>query len=354
MDSRIPTTEPLVCIGGHSALECWREVRSRISTANAPSPYDPNPIPLLVRLLTGDDANLDLAAMPRPSGTRAAPTSLVASSIRETNELARLSRPLTCLVGRDVDRHLVTGAKASVLGGTFPLGSFVAYGPRTIAPSPELLLLLLGRTLSFGRLLMVAAEFCGFYFIDADGALGASPPLTSPTRIAEYSSALTRQRAEGGQRIPRGSGQTMAVVPHVCTRAASPAEAACAYLLGLSRELGGYGLPMPSLNQKVEAVGRDFICDLAWPKSDVFLEYQGRAHAGSSRTEADIAKGNALRAAGHMLFEAGRRDLMTVGGMDRLARLLADSMGCALEPWTAESRRAQTTLRREIFSVFGS
>ena len=353
MEVRSSVTETFMCVGGGSALECWREVRARIARANAPSPYDPNPVPLLVRLLTGDDALLDFGAMPQPSEAREAPVALVASSIRESSELARVSRPLTCLVSKDVGRHLVAGAKASVLGGTFPAGSFVAYSPGVVIPNPELLLLLLGRTLGFGRLLMVAAELCGFYFIGNNGVLGASPPLTSAAGLAGYASALTLWRAEEGQRIPRGSGHAMAAIPYVCEGAASPAEAACAYLLGLPRELGGYGLPVPRLNQKVEVAGRDFICDLAWPEADVFLEYQGTAHAGSSRTEADIAKGNALRAAGHSLFEATRRDLMTVGGMDRLAALLANSMGVAFEPWTTESRRAQTTLRKEILSGFG-
>lgn len=66
-----------------------------------------------------------------------------------------------------------------------------------------------------------------------------------------------------------------------------------------------------------------------------------------------MAKGNALRAAGCALFEASKRDLMSLSGMDRLAGMIAGALGRELEPWTSENRKAQIKLRDELFSAFG-
>lgn len=345
---------PPLCVGGPSALECWREVRARIARANAPSPYDPRPVPLLVRLLTEEEPWLDLAALPRISDVTAAPPSVAAADVKSIALPAGISRPVTCLVQRDAGRHRIKGAKPAVLGGGFPSGSFVAFGDGIMGPSPELLFLLLGRSMTLGRLLMVASELCGFYALGVSGgAMVAAPPVATPDGLAAYSEGLLAYRQAVAQRMPRGSGQALALIPHVCARGASPAEAACAYLLGLPRELGGYGLPAPLLNRAVDAMGERYLCDLVWGDGSCLLEYQGSVHTTAPRSVADMAKGNALRAAGHTLFEASRRDLMSLSGMDRLAGMVAGALGCELEPWTDETRRAQVKLRGELFSAFG-
>lgn len=53
-----------ICVGGTTALSCWREARIRVAESNASSPYDPNPRPLLVRMLFGGTVDLDLSALP--------------------------------------------------------------------------------------------------------------------------------------------------------------------------------------------------------------------------------------------------------------------------------------------------
>ena len=201
---------------------------------------------------------------------------------------------------------------------------------------------------------MVASELCGFYSLGVSGgAMVAAPPVTTPARLAAYAEELVEYRQATARRIPRGSGRALAVIPRVCARAASPAEAACAYLLGLPREQGGYGLPAPLLNQDVEAMGERYVCDLVWGGGACLLEYQGAIHGSASRSAADMAKGNALRAAGCALFEASKRDLMSLSGMDRLAGMIAGALGRELEPWTSENRKAQIKLRDELFSAFG-
>ena len=53
-----------ICVGSTPALSCWREARIRVAESNASSPYDPNPRPLLVRMLFEGTDDLDLSALP--------------------------------------------------------------------------------------------------------------------------------------------------------------------------------------------------------------------------------------------------------------------------------------------------
>lgn len=343
--------ESEVCVGGMTALFCWREARVKVAAANAPSPYDPHPRPLLVRMLFDGIDGLDLSALPVPTAVCAAPSVLHAPDARELQcLLPATERPLSFYVSEEAGRGCTAGACASILGGPFPEGSFCGDARGFTLPSPELLPLLLGRVLPFGQLLMVVAELTGFYVLATEGLL-AAPPLVTVESIGEHCERLRTCRRAAGHRMPRGVAEAARVCALGLDGAASPAEAALAYLLCLPRELGGYGLPRPELNRKIEVGGKPYVCDLLWNDGACLLEYQGGLHLGKGRSAADMQKGNALRGAGCTLLEASRADIGSLSATDRLAGLLADALGCELASWSAEERAAQISLRSELLSA---
>lgn len=175
--------DEVLCLGGLTALEYWRQVRMRVAAANVPGEYEAAKPPLLVRLLFEDDPLLDLAAMPEASALTAAPATLDSALAAEgVRACVDLSAPLSCYVRNSAGRRYCAGVNTVTLGGEFPPGSFVWDARGFAVPAPELLALLLGRALSAGRLLMVLSELCGLYALGAAG-MAAVPPLTTCEKI---------------------------------------------------------------------------------------------------------------------------------------------------------------------------
>lgn len=341
-----------ICVGGTTALSCWREARIRVAESNASSPYDPNPRPLLVRMLFEGTDDLDLSALPvKTDITRLPRTVYSEDAAWLSDQLPHVLRPLVCCVASDAGRRFLTNAKTCILSGGFPEGSIYIERHGIWLPSPELLALLLCRSLPVGAALMAMAELGGYHAIGLEGLLVAAPPVTSSTAVGDYLERLRLYRADLGQRMPRGSSRASPLAALAIDGAASPAEAVLAYLLCLPREMGGYGLPRPELNRRIAVDNEVYVCDLSWNEGSCLLEYQGGAHLSAGRAAADMRKGNALRASGRTLLEAGRSELMSISGMDRLAGLLAGALGACVAPWSAEERALQVKLRTELFSA---
>lgn len=344
--------DEVLCLGGLTALEYWRQVRMRVAAANVPGEYEAAKPPLLVRLLFEDDPLLDLAAMPEASALTAAPATLDATLAAEgVHACADLPLPLSCYVRNSAGRRYCAGVNTVTLGGEFPPGSFVWDARGFAVPAPELLALLLGRALSAGRLLMVLSELCGLYVLGAAGA-AAVPPLTTREKIGTYARELAALRRGVRQRAPRGTSGVLKILTYVAERAASPAEAAIALLLSTPPNMGGFGLPAASLNQKIVVAGGEYVCDLAWNDGACLLEYQGETHKQRWRCVADRRKHNALRGDGRVLLEAGRDDLMTFAGMNQLAGVLANVLGAPLPPATKEVLQRRIDLRSEVLECF--
>lgn len=301
-------------------------------------------------LFEGTD-DLDLSALPAASDASALPGALHAGDARELQRLLPgARRPLCCYVSEDAGRGCMAAAKALTLHGPFPKGSFFDDARGFMVPAPELLALLLGREMPPGRLLMIAAELAGFY-VPMESGLIAAPPLMTTDSIAEYLESLRSYRRAAGCRMPRGFASAASLCSLPLGRAASPAEAALAYLLCLPRKMGGYGLPRPELNRRIVVDGAPYVCDLSWNGGSCLLEYQGGIHGQEARSATDMRKGNVLRGSGRTLLEAGSRDLMSITGMDRLAGLLANALGCSLATWSPEERAIQVELRAEVLSA---
>lgn len=343
-----------LCLGDMTALEYWRQIRSGVAAANAPSEYDPQQTPLLVRLLFESDHRLDLSAMPKEASLAAVPQTLSSTlAVGATGGRFGLTLPLSCYVNSGKGRRYYAGIKTMTLGGSFPPGSFVGDLRGFAAPAPELLALLLGRVLAPGSLLMAISELCGFYSTGASGDQAfAVPQLTTLEKITAYARNLETSRRVACCRMPRGASSAVGLLPHVVERAASPAEAALALLLSLPFELGGFGLPAPALNQRIAVGGCEYVCDLSWNGGSCLLEYQGATHKQRWRRASDRRKANLLRVGGRLLLEAGRDDLMSFSGMNQLAESLASVLGVPLPPATRELLQRRIDLRSDVLASF--
>ena len=117
--------------------------------------------------------------------------------------------------------------------------------------------------------------------------------------------------------------------------------------LSLPCNLGGFGLPRPVLNHRLNltrseqvVAGRSFVkCDLYWENGNLGVEYDSdREHTGSDRISSDAARRGALAFANTTVITITRRQYNNLSQMTAIAKELAKLLG------VQSARAARTTL----------
>ena len=109
---------------------------------------------------------------------------------------------------------------------------------------------------------------------------------------------------------------------------ASPMETALFLMLTLPEEMGGYGLLKPVINKAVpvQLNGENLTPDLLWEENSLVIEYDSaefHSEQGRDKTDQDIMRANALRAAGYQVLEATPGIVCDYVRMDLLASQIA-------------------------------
>lgn len=287
-------------IGGSSALEFWRTVKYRSSVAS----------------------------------TKARPTSKAAPRVKEVAaapflSVGVVSEPVVLLVVDRESRRVIPGVECRVWGGSKISGSFVRALPGMYVMAPEACFLQMATTLSLVDLIKLGMELCGSYTIQplARGGFEKRDPLTSAAALRRYVS-----RAAGVQ----GVGNARRALKYVVDGSASPAETNLTILLCASTSLGGYGLPLPQMNKRIDIGDKNrgltqsghFKCDLFWPQINTAVEYDSDAwHSEERQQVKDASRRNALEAMGVAVVTVTSRQLYDIREMDRVALMLSRRLG---------------------------
>lgn len=229
-----------------------------------------------------------------------------------------------------------------------PPGSLVDLGRDCYCASPELCLFQLAGTQPLATAVKAGYELCGTFNIDArsDAGFTCRDPLTTPDRFQKM---LTKLGSRPGIRNAR------AVAKLILAGAASPMEAALAMLLTFPRRSGGYGLPRPTLNQKVECAlpsRRTCICDLYWPAHRVAVEYDSDAwHTGSDRIARDAERRILLERSGIRVLTITNHQVRDRRRMDEAAYLLSKLLGVRMRDSTGAWTAAKKELREQVLAA---
>lgn len=259
------------------------------------------------------------------------------------------SAPVQLVVPRAEVRGRSDLLSCHVWRGPLPDGAFASLDADTHVASPAFCFLQMASVLPVARLALLGLELCGTYAPDPASAEGfrRRDPLSTRGELAGFAEAMGDAR--GVKKARRALG-------FVADGAASPMESAVVALLCAPRSLGGYGFALPRLNGPVELAGDPravagfprFRCDLLWPEHRLAVEYDSDIfHTGSDRIARDSERRNALSYLGITVVSVIRRQVMSLAGMDRVARLLAQRMGV---PGRAvkDERRRRIGLRRAV------
>ena len=236
--------------------------------------------------------------------------------------------PIDILVPERTQRHITRDIKQHLWTDILSEESFVELGKGIYVASPSLCFIQAAPLLSSVELIALGFELCGSYRIANDDGHGfvKRDPLVSPEQLADYCSKL---------RNHKGLKTVRRALPWVLGGSASPMETALAMKTSLPPRLGGYGMPLPVLNQRIDLDDNARIiahksyleCDLFWPGHKLALEYDSdKYHVGPERIESDARRRDALAYMGIQTVTATRERVMRPSEFDALMRHLARIM----------------------------
>ena len=162
-----------------------------------------------------------------------------------------------------------------------------------------------------------------------------------------------------------GQKKALRASRYIADGSASPMETKLFMLLTLPYNLGGYGLPAPELNKRIDignvvkrgserynkGSGKSYyVCDLFWPKAKFAVEYDSDSyHTGADRIARDSKKRFDLETLGIKLITVTSRQIRNIDEFENIAKLIAKRLHKRL--WYKEPKflMAKRELRDLLF-----
>lgn len=324
------------CLSHISALEYWRSLDAFDSSL----------------LLAGGASSR--TAVPHPSAGGVISCREIADEVLAG--AGPLSEPVHILVPSKDCRRTTDVLVFHVRANPVPRNSLYALSKGGFVASPELTFVQCAASESLFDLMRIGAELTGSYGIVVDrsqyeDAFCGFVKRERLSSVARMQAFLARVPGDRGLRKAR---RALRYIPENC---ASPMEAALALLLHLPRSLGGYGLPKPHMNYRIDmrrgdwkASGKPYyVCDLYWPDAGLCVEYDSTMfHTQRERIASDSKRRNALAFRGVSVVSVTAKQMFDRGELDKVAFLLAKMLGVRLSLSAPEFRSRQQALRTAL------
>lgn len=261
--------------------------------------------------------------------------------------------PIRLMVPTDRFRLLRALFKYSVQSQALPADCFRRFSASICIASPELCLLESQSAYSRFRLMELAMELCGRYALVPEAPRGFVP--------RDYQLATVDSIRTFAKRIPHinGSRRLLDICKYIKDGSRSPMETREYLLACLPKRYGGYGLPRPLLNVRIELspdeqreVGRKYLeCDEHWEKEHVVIEYDGHDDHESREARAkDALKRNLLTSRGYQVFIITGKQILDENAFDAVMRNVASSLGYRLRKFPEDWSARRASLRKELFA----
>lgn len=178
---------------------------------------------------------------------------------------------------------------------------------------------------------------------------GGGAPLTTVDQLLAFVQ---------GTPNAHGRAKALRVLSYLQNRSASPMESALYMLLCLPNSLGGYGIPAPQFNYRInipqrfrKLADRSYCeCDLCWPDANLCLEYDSELHhADLERRQSDARRRNTLLSMGCTVVTVTYDQVANGESLNRLARQTAKRVGKRLRLNDPDFTRAHLALKAELW-----
>ncbi|MGN0286647.1 MAG: hypothetical protein ACI4B6_03180 [Atopobiaceae bacterium] len=209
--------------------------------------------------------------------------------------------------------------------------------------SPESVFLQMADCLPLLDLVRLGHQMCGRYSL-ADGAGGfvKHPAITTIAQLETYLAGIPKGT--------RGIKKARRALRLMHNNSWSPMETVTAMLLSMPRRMGGFGLPSPRLNHRIELdrnssqVGgqENIYVDLLWPDAKFGIEYNGEAyHRNTSR---DLRRELTLRKAQLNVVTLGIQQVRDQVQFREVVSQAAEHLGVKLRRATPLIAKKRTNL----------
>lgn len=277
------------------------------------------------------------------------PSEVIAACDHMIDDAARIH----VLVGRKQDIRRCDEVKYSSFSGRFPSKSLHRLNDGMYVTGPEFAFTRMSAQTDLLSLVRIGFELTGSFAMNKNDMRGFSncKPLTATKEMAHF-----LDHAKG----LRGSVRAKQALRHILDGAASPMEAEMAMLLTLPKRLGGYGLPKPILNYRLDLacprgtrLRRSAITvDAAWPKEKLALEYDSdQFHTGAEKIAVDSERRNDILFLGYDVKTITRKEITSVTSMDKIAESIARRLGVKVRKAGNDFPTRQSDLRRRLLRM---
>ncbi|CVH78855.1 hypothetical protein BN3658_01674 [Coriobacteriaceae bacterium CHKCI002] len=345
-----------------TAAECWRSGRFDAllggpSIAARHRPAGSTEVERVASMLAFDRLNLtygEALGFGTERSDEAAANKPTASAVRSARrtDLAFATDPVHIVTPVKMSSKAIKGAVCHVCTTLLPSGSFVRASNGLLIASPELTFAHAASGLGFPALVKLGMELCSLYTVQPDGTARYERTLP-PTTVRALRAFLDRSPSLPGSRAARKA------LRFVAAASGSPMETALAIALCLPPRFGGYGLPLPRLNHRIDVPRASrtsmeksyYLIDLYWPEANVGLEYDSdQEHTGSARIAEDALRRNDLLSLGIATITATRRHVVDGRRLDRIAEQLGRALGVRLRSERSGSPEEHARLLRSLIS----
>ncbi len=261
-----------------------------------------------------------------------------------------LSKPLHLLVLDAADRRKIKGTVCRLYPLDITPCSLLETRGGLLTEGPQLCFLHRASELPLPLLVEMGFELCGSYRIYPGDPKGFSEgdPLMSRRQLIAFIS---------GAGSAKGMAMAKRAMAFVRDGSRSPMETIVVLLLCLPPRYGGYGLPMPHLNYRVNvfrnarktSANSYYVCDAFWPEALLDVEYDSDlVHTGSARISHDAKRRNGLVSMGITVITVTREQVLDCDEMDKVAHAVAQRLGRRLRLGGKEWIRRRAELRRQL------
>ncbi|MCL2493799.1 MAG: hypothetical protein FWF33_07155 [Clostridiales bacterium] len=290
-----------------------------------------------------------------------------------------LSFPVNLMISNKNGKRRSRVVRPRVYTGAVPEWSFIRISDGVAVSAPAFCFFQMAGELPLVRLVELGLELCGTYSLPASdrpqndthrsashSGRGSVPDLEHiDTYINDYGNVRGMERVNESGKAPetaeetsynlspltsakelrsfaarmqgvKGYEKALRALRYVADGSASPMETILFMLLTLPYKYGGYGLPAPELNKRInigkaakQRPGRAFYkCDFFWPAANLAVEYDSSLyHTDAGNIANDSRKRLDLDTLGIDVITATGEQVRNVYGLESLAKRIAHKLG---------------------------
>lgn len=277
------------------------------------------------------------------------------------------------LVGHQADRRNLKGASTHSCDAPLPVSAVISFGDALSVCSPELTFVQMANLLSVEELACLGTTLCGIYAkepfgfggLSFDGKGGALPRRDQLTTVRSIEAFIEGTPGLNGVKKARSALRL------TLERSRSPMETASAMLLSAPFLRGGFGLPKPVLNCRVDlpewlhaGIGSREAsawgelpyaeCDMAFfhRGRSVYVDFHGKwSHEGESNIHHDSLRANAFSQLGMAYYLLTKDQVFSVSLLEKFVQQLRMRLRIYPKTTITDLPKRQHALHRKVIRM---